>query len=277
MSDPAGAEHPEAGPVKAVAGALAARFGDAPPVALVLGSGLGSVAERVEGARTVPQAELGLPVPTVAGHAGVVIVGRLGGRRVALLAGRVHLYEGHSPAVVVRSVRALHAWGVRTLLLTNAAGSLDPELPPGALVRLVDHLNLTGTSSLLGRPWGQPFPDASCTWSERVGDALDTAAQARGVELTRGVYAGVLGPQYETRAEVRMLQRLGAHVVGMSTVHEALAATAVGLEVGGIATVTNLCAGVGDAPTDHAQVTAVAAAAAARLADVFEDVMPRLG
>lgn len=252
--------------VERATAALREAFGEAPRVALVLGSGLTPVVEAVEGARRVPAGALGLPTPRVAGHGGELVVGTLAGVRVAIASGRVHLYEGHPPAVVVRTVRALHGWGVRGLLLTNAAGSLHPHLTPGSLVRLVDHLDLTGRSPLIGADWGERFPPGHGAWCPRLGEVLDGIAAEEGVTVHRGIYAGLTGPAYETPAEVRMLRTLGADVVGMSTVPEALAASALGLRAVGLSVVTNHGAGVVDAPVDHTLVQAVAGQAAAHVA-----------
>lgn len=265
----------ENGAVAHAARLLATHFGTstAPATAVVLGSGLGAVADAVVDGRTGSQAACGLPVPRVGGHGGTLTVGRLGDADVAVLVGRVHAYEGHTPLTVVRAVRALHAWGVRRLVLTNAAGSVRAALPPGRLVRIVDHLNLTGDSSLVGRWYGDGFPDGAHTWDAALGDRLDAAAAAEGVPWSRGVYAGMLGPAYETPAEVRMLAGLGADVVGMSTVHEALAGHALGMAVAGVSVVTNYGAGVGTGDVDHDAVTDVAGHAADAMVRVLSSAL----
>lgn len=273
---PEDGDPPEALRVADVAHKLRTALGDPPPVGIVLGSGLTPVVARLADAVEASFSAVGLPEPTVSGHTGRVIVGRLGGTWVVLLAGRVHLYEGHAPATVVRGVRALATWGVGRIVLTNAAGSLHPDLPPGTLVRIADHLNLTGSSPLVGPAYGVRFPDAAQAWSPELGSALDAAATRAGVRLARGTYAGVLGPSYETRAEVRALAALGADVVGMSTVHEALAVCALGVPLAGVAVVSNYGAGVQDGPIDHAAVTAVASQAAEHLADVLAHAAPHL-
>lgn len=266
--------HPESDKVAAIAAQLSAAFGPAPRVAMVLGSGLGPVKDRVVAPQRVPFAALGLPTTSVTGHAGAAIVGQLNGVRVVVMAGRVHLYEGWHPADVVRGVRALAAWGVEVLVLTNAAGGVHADLPPGTLVRIVDHINFMGSNPLVGPAYGTRFVDGSHIWDAELGDALEATAKGRGVRLARGVYAGMLGPSYETPAEVRMLRTLGADVVGMSTVPEALAAAEVGMSVAGVAVVTNFGAGVTDAPIDHGAVTAVAGQAASNLADILEAWLP---
>ncbi|MBL8726487.1 MAG: purine-nucleoside phosphorylase [Planctomycetes bacterium] len=246
-------------------------------VGLVLGSGLKAFAAEIQAPQTVPFTEIpGFPVPRVEGHGGALVVGRVAGTPVACLTGRVHLYEGWQPSEVVRAVRTLGALGLRTFLLTNAAGGIADELSAGDLMLLVDHLNLTGASPLVGphRPeFGPRFPDQSKVYSPRLRRLL----QQCGVALRQGVYAGLLGPSYETPAEVRMLQRLGADAVGMSTVHEAMALNALGAEVAGLSLITNLAAGIGDAPLSHDEVVAAGTAAAATLTHLVTEFCRRLG
>jgi purine-nucleoside phosphorylase len=238
---------------------------DAPPaVGVVLGSGLGAFADRLQRATVVPFPEIpGFPISRVPGHAGRLVVGELptahGTAQVAALQGRVHLYEGWSPDEVVFGVRVLGRLGVRTLLLTNAAGGIRPGLAPGDLVRITDHLNLTGQSPLVGdndEQLGPRFPDMSGAWDPGLGELLDAAAAASEVALAQGVYAGLLGPSYETPAEVRMLRVLGADLVGMSTVLEAIAARHLGVRLAGLSVVTNLAAGLGGDRLSHAEVQA---------------------
>jgi xanthosine phosphorylase len=259
--------------VASIAAAFSSAFGPAPRVAVVLGSGLGGLVGRLEGARVVPATDLGLPTTTVPGHAGRVAVGRLGGVPVALLAGRVHLYEGHEPAHVVRGVRALARWGVSRLLLTCAVGGIRDDLVPGRLVVLTDHLNLTGRSPLAGPAFGQRFPDLGTCWDPGLRNALHAAALRRGVPLADGVLAAMPGPAYETPAEIRMLRAVGADIVGMSTVPEVLAAAEIGLRTAGLALVSNRAAGLTDAPLHHDEVTAVAQAAAADFESVVEEAV----
>jgi purine-nucleoside phosphorylase len=254
---------------RAVAAQLRARFGAPPPTALILGSGLSRLTEALDPKEgRVPYGAVGLPDTGVAGHAGAVVVGSLSGARVAVLAGRVHTYEGHPQRRVVASVRAMAAWGVRRLVLTSAVGGLHPHLPSGALVRLVDHLNLSGQNPLTGEePWPgrERFPDLTHAYSPTLGAALDAAAARLDIALVPGIYAAMPGPSYETPAEVRMLRLLGADVVGMSTVHEAIAGVACGLEVTGISVVANAAAGLSAVPLLHADVTREVDAAASRL------------
>lgn len=252
---------------------LEALGGATPEVVLVLGSGLHAIAERLEDPRSLSFAEIAhWPVPRVAGHGSRLVIGAVGGTRVACLTGRVHRYEGWHPHDVVRPVRTLCAAGVRNFVLTNAAGGLAGDLRPGDLMLLSDHLNLTGTSPLVGAhepALGPRFPDQSRVYDPALRARLLAAAPG----LREGVYAGVTGPQYETPAEVRMLALLGADAVGMSTVHEAIALHAMGARVAGISLISNLAAGRvasgsrgGEArPLRHEDVLVAGKAAAERL------------
>jgi purine-nucleoside phosphorylase len=232
---------------------------------IVLGSGLKDFAAQVQDAVEIPYAEIpGWPRPHVAGHGSSLIVGTVAGCGVACLAGRVHLYEGWRPAEVVRAVRTLAALPVPSFLLTNAAGGIADDLSAGDLMLLADHLNLTGCSPLTGpheAAFGPRFPDLSCVYAQRLRRLL----VASGARVRPGVYAGLLGPSYETPAEVRMLQRLGADAVGMSTVHEAIALHAMGAEVAGLSLITNLAAGISPTPLAHDEVIAAGKQAATTL------------
>ena len=256
-----------------------ARLGGAPPeVAVVLGSGLGGVGRRVAGATAAPYAGLPhWPVPTVGGHEGRLVLGTLARRRVAVLAGRAHLYEGHDASTVAFAVRVMARVGVRHVVLTNAAGGVDPALAPGTLMIVDDHLNLQGATPLPGPGDAGPrFPDMSEVYARRLRAAADDAAQAAGLAVAHGVYAGVRGPNYETPAEVRALRLLGADAVGMSTVQEAIAARALGLEVAAIACIANHAAGVADAPLSHDDVLATMQRTDAALADLVTGLIERL-
>lgn len=232
---------------------------------LVLGSGLKDFAQQVQHAVAVPFADVpGWPAPQVEGHGGSLVVGTVAGTPVACLSGRVHLYEGWRPAEVVRAVRTLARLGVPSFLLTNAAGGIGDDLSAGDLMVLTDHLNLTGSSPLVGPhepAFGPRFPDQSRVWSPRLRQLLASC----GPRVRPGVYAGLLGPSYETPAEIRMLQTLGADAVGMSTVHEAIALNAMGAEVAGLSLVTNLAAGISPTPLAHDEVVAAGRQAAATL------------
>jgi purine-nucleoside phosphorylase len=253
--------------------AVRARTGLVPEVGIVLGSGLGGLADDVEDPVAIPFAELpGWPAATAPGHVGRLLLGRLGGRAVVMLQGRFHVYEGNDPGLVVQPVLLFRRLGASVVVLTNAAGGVDPAFGPGTLMVIADHLNLTGRTPLLGPnadPLGARFQDLTNAWSPRLRAALHAAGAAEGVDLAEGVYAGLLGPQYETPAEVRMLRTLGADAVGMSTVLECIAARWAGLEVCGVSLVTNAGAGYSGEPLSHEEVMAAGAEAGPRLARVI--------
>jgi purine-nucleoside phosphorylase len=253
-----------------------------PEVGIVLGSGLGGLADDLEDAVAIPFAELpGWPAATAPGHIGRVLLGRLGGRAVVMLQGRFHLYEGNDPGLVVQPMLLFRALGARVVVLTNAAGGLDPSFGPGTLMIMRDHINLTGRNPLIGPnadELGPRFPDMTEAWSPRLRAGLHAAAAAEGVEMREGIYVGLTGPTYETPAEVRMLAALGGDAVGMSTVLECIAARWVGLEVCGVSLVTNAGAGYSGAPLTHEEVLEAGASAGPRLANVIrrfiEDLDP---
>lgn len=271
-----------AGPARDAAGVIRARLDGrpAPRIALVLGSGLGEVAGRVADAVAVDYADLpGFPRPSVQGHAGRLVLGTLGGVPLLCLAGRAHLYEGVGAAPLNAMVRALAALGCRALLLTNAAGSLRPEVGPGALVLIDDHINLQGTNPLVGPNddrVGPRFLDLTEVYSARLRALLADVAARVGVELERGVYLATLGPVFETPAEIRAYRALGADVVGMSTVPEAISARHAGLEVAALSIVTNLAAGLADEPLTHAETLARSAAAADRVGRLLAAALPEI-
>ncbi len=230
-------------------------------VGVVLGSGLGAFADDLAERVQIPYAEIPhLPTVRVPGHAGNLCLGISGGVRVACLQGRVHLYEGHAPAAVVLGVRLLAELGCRAVLLTNAAGGIREGLGVGSFLVITDHLNLTGHNPLVGPndPAGPRFPDLTCAYDPELVAAAERAARAVGVPLARGVYAAMLGPSYETPAEIRMLRTLGADAVGMSTVPEVIALRHRGVRVGAMSCITNLAAGLGSGGLDHAEVEATA-------------------
>jgi purine-nucleoside phosphorylase len=255
-------------------------------VAVVLGSGLGGVAERLHGPRAALYATLpGFPETTVAGHPGRLVVGTLAGRKTLLLCGRVHVYEGYPACEVGFSVRVAAALGAGTLIVTNAAGGIEPSFVPGEIVAISDQLNLTGTTVLSGpndERLGPRFVDMTDAYSPALRALAALAAPAAlGRPLREGVYAGVAGPAYETPAEVRMLRVLGAGLVGMSTVHEVTAARHAGLAVLGLSLVSNHAAGVKNEPLRHEDVTRAAAAGSdimgRLIAEVIAALPPRSG
>lgn len=256
------------------------KLGDDHTVALILGSGLGGLADRLEEAVSIPfRAIPGFPPVSVSGHAGRLIAGTLGARRVIVAAGRYHLYEGHSLDVVALPARVLHASGVRTLFVSNAAGGINRTLAPGDLMIIEDHLNLMGRTPLCGpqRSDESRFPDMSTPYDPALIAALRESALQSGIAVSSGVYAALLGPSYETPAEVRMLERLGADAVGMSTVPEVLVARALGMRVAGVSCITNVAAGMSSAPLSHAQVLETTARAAKRFERLVTAFVQRIG
>jgi purine-nucleoside phosphorylase len=246
------------------------------PVAIVLGSGLGGLAEEVEGARRVAFRDVpGFPPASVAGHAGALVAGTLGGRSVVALAGRFHLYEGHAPTVTAFGVRVLHALGARTLFVSNAAGGIRRTLRPGDLMRIDDHVNLMWRNPLAGTGEAALL-DMSAPYDAGLAARLDDAARDLGLPLEVGVYAALPGPTYETPAEVRMLAHLGADAVGMSTVPEVIVARALGMRVAGVSCITNLAAGLSPAKLSHAEVLETTAAVAARFQSLVREFVRRL-
>ena len=233
--------------------------------ALVLGSGFKGFATEIQDALAIPFAEVpNWPTPGVQGHGGSVIFGSVGGVSIACLTGRAHLYEGWEPDEVVRPVRTLRRMGVPIFLLTNAAGGIGEHLRAGDVMLIEDHLNLMASSPLIGEheeELGPRFPDQSRVWDPALRQALGAADP----ELARGVYAGLLGPSYETPAEVRMLKRLGADAVGMSTVPEAIALNGMGARIAGLSLISNLAAGISETPLSHEEVLAAGRAAQARV------------
>ncbi len=269
----------EGGRVGAAADFLRGRFkGFGPRVAIVLGTGLGGLAEQVERPVVVPYGEIpGFPETGVAGHRGELVLGQLEDVPVLLQSGRFHLYEGHDPGTVVLPTRVFHALGIETLIVTNAAGGLRPSFRPPVLMLIADHVNLMSRSFLAG-PVVSPeerFPDMSEPYHRGLRRLARDVAQGQGIALEEGVYVGVLGPSYETPAEIRMLQRLG-DAVGMSTVPEVTVARARGMRVLGISTITNLAAGISPTPLSHEEVLKAGRAVAADLERLVRGVLPRL-
>ncbi len=243
-----------------------------PRIGIVLGSGLGSLADDLTDAVSIPFADLpGWPAATAPGHVGRLLLGQLDGTPVAMLQGRRHMYEGNDPGLVVQPVLLMGRLGAKTVLLTNAAGGLDPSFGAGTLMVINDHINMTGRTPLLGPnadEIGPRFTDLTDLYAPALRDRIHRAAKTEGVELREGVYIGLLGPTYETPAEVRMLRAWGGDAVGMSTVLEAIAARWAGIEVAGISLVTNPGAGYSGEPFSHEEVLAAGAEAGPRLAKV---------
>lgn len=242
--------------------ALAPRLPAVPSLGLVLGSGLGHFAHSLGERHVIPYQEVPhLPLPRVSGHDAALSWGRVGRWPVLCLQGRVHAYEGYDAAEVTFGVRLLARLGVSTVIVTNAAGGIDPALAPGSFLLITDHLNLTGLNPLCGPnldALGPRFPDMSRAYDPALAQAARRAAARLGRPLAEGVYAGLLGPSYETPAEIAMLRALGAHAVGMSTVLEVIALRHAGVRVGAMSCITNHAAGVGEAPLSHAEVEATA-------------------
>jgi purine-nucleoside phosphorylase len=252
-----------------------------PRIGIVLGSGLGGVADAMTGVTAITFADLpGWPAASAPGHAGRLLLGHLEGVPVACLQGRLHLYEGHPVRLVVEPVLLMGRLGAQVIFLTNAAGGVNADYPAGTLMVMADHLDLTGASPLSGPNddrIGARFPDLVDAWSPRLRALLHECGQAEGIELAEGVYAGLTGPTYETPAEVRMLRTLGADAVGMSTVVEAIAARWAGLELAGVSLITNPGAGVTGKPLTHEEVLSAANEAGPRLSRVLLRFVRSLG
>lgn len=251
-----------------------------PKAAIVLGSGLGGLSERLGDVSRVAYSDIpGFATSQVAGHRGELVHGRLGDTEVVAFAGRFHMYEGHSAATAAMPVRLAHALGIRIVVISNAAGAIRRTLRPGQLVAIEDHINLAFANPLAGPvvPGDSRFPDMSQPYDPELRTRLHAAAASAGVSLEDGVYAWLSGPTYETPAEVRMLERLGADMVGMSTVPEVLVARACGMRVAGVSCITNMAAGIGTSRLDHREVLSVTAAVASdfeRLIEKFVTSLP---
>jgi purine-nucleoside phosphorylase len=266
--------------VKEAADAIAARVHDVPDVAIVLGSGLGDFANSVVDAQSIPYGDLPhWPASQVIGHEGRLVIGTVKGRTIAALSGRCHLYEGHDMRTVTFAVRALGVRGVKTLILTNAAGGVNTGFAKGALMVIDDHLNLIGNNPLVGandERFGPRFPDMTEVYSARLRRLADDAGRETGATLPHGIYAALVGPSYETPAEIRYLRTIGADAVGMSTVPEAIAARHMGMEVLGISCITNMAAGVLPQPLDHSEVMETARRVRGQFIALLEGIIVRL-
>ena len=255
---------------------IRSRISVEPRIALVLGSGLGSFADDFEEAVAIPYEEIpGFVRSTAQGHAGRLVIGKIDTVPVLAMQGRVHYYEGYSLDEVTFPVRTFGLLGVKTLVLTNAAGGINVQLTQGALMVLSDHVNLMGVNPLRGpndERFGPRFPDMSAVYSPELQELVIDEARAIGVEVRRGIYGGLSGPSYETPAEIHLLRGLGADAVGMSTVPEAIVARHMGLEVLGISCITNMAAGISDQPINHEEVIATGD----RVRETFAELLRRV-
>ncbi len=259
---------------------IRARWSEEARVALILGSGLGAFADDLQDSLAIPYAEIpGFARSTVEGHAGRLVLGKIEGLAVAAMQGRFHYYEGYSIEEVTFPVRTLGLLGVKSLVLTNAAGGINNSFSQGTLMVISDHLNLTGQSPLRGvndDRFGPRFPDLSEVYDREYQEIAVKEARAFSLELRRGIYAALTGPNYETPAEVRMLRALGADAVGMSTVPEAIVARHMGIKVLGISCITNMAAGVLERLVDHAEVMETGESVRATFAELLRRVIPKL-
>jgi purine-nucleoside phosphorylase len=266
--------------VEEAAAAVRAHCGDRPKTAVVLGSGLGDFADTLGGARAIGYEELPhWPASRVVGHAGRLVVGTVAGRRIFALAGRVHAYEGHDPGTVVFATRVMGRLGVEQLILTNAAGGINTTFAQGALMLIDDHINLIGSNPLIGpndERFGPRFPDMSEVYSMRLRQLAADVARDRGIALAHGVYVATHGPSYETPAEIRFFRTIGADAVGMSTVPEAIAARHMGIEVLGIACITNMAAGILPGTLQHDEVMETARRVRGSFIALLEGIIGRL-
>ncbi|PYS42516.1 MAG: purine-nucleoside phosphorylase [Acidobacteria bacterium] len=251
-----------------------------PSVAIVLGSGLGAFADELKDSNAIRYDEIpGFARATVEGHAGRLVIGKSGETIIAAMQGRFHFYEGYSLEEVTFPIRVLKLLGVRTLVLTNAAGALNVEFAPGSLMVISDHINLLGANPLTGPNddrFGPRFPDLTSVYAPELQDMVIDEARAMGLEMRRGIYAALSGPSYETPAEIHMVRTLGADAVGMSTVPEAIAARHMGLQVVGISCITNLAAGVSNRPIDHGQVMAIGESVRGQFTELLRRVVKRI-
>ncbi len=251
-----------------------------PKAGVILGSGLGGLADALEDSVEIPYEDIpGWPVSTAVGHAGVLVLGSLDGAPIAVMRGRAHLYEGLGADRVVFGVRVLGRLGIRALVVTNAAGGINETYRPGQLVLISDHVNLQGTSALVGpndESVGPRFPDMSDAYDPELRARAREAAGRLGIELGEGVYAAWLGPQFETPAEIRFMRALGGDLAGMSTVQEVIAARHMGIRCLGISVVTNMAAGVLPEKIDHEAVLEVGAQAAGSLTSLLRELVPTL-
>ena len=266
--------------IEAAASYIKGKTEVAPEVGLILGSGLGVLADLVENPTTIAYSDIPhFPQSTVEGHAGELLIGTIQGRGVVLMKGRFHMYEGYGPEMTAFPVRVMKAIGVKQLLVTNAAGGVNTSFEAGDLMLISDHLNMTGTSPLIGandNKLGPRFPDMSQAYSKRLRQAAHEVAAKHSFTFREGVYAGLLGPSYETPAEIRMLRSLGADAVGMSTVSEVIVASHAGMEVLGISCISNMAAGILDQPLSHEEVMETADKVREQFLKLVLDIIPAM-
>jgi purine-nucleoside phosphorylase len=265
---------------KQTADAIRSRLGNVKPAAaIILGSGLGRLADKITDRLVVPYHDVpGFPPPTVVGHSGAVVAGTLGGRRVVALSGRFHMYEGHDASLAGFPVRVLHELGARTLIVTNAAGGIRPTFRPGDIMLIRDHINMMFRNPLTGpvEQGDERFPDMSEPYDPALAAIAREVAKSQGVSLAEGVYCALLGPTYETPAEVKMLTKIGADAVGMSTVPEVIVARARGMRVLGFSCITNLASGLSDQPITHAEVLETTLIAGEKMSALVAGIVSRL-
>ncbi|MFQ5790593.1 MAG: purine-nucleoside phosphorylase [Acidobacteriota bacterium] len=266
--------------VQEASAAVAARTSLRPTLGVVLGSGLGAFAKELSAADSIPFADIPhFPRSTVTGHAGRLVVGHFAEVPILVMAGRVHAYEGYSAQEVAFPIRVLGSFGIKTLVVTNAAGAVNTAFRPGELMVITDHLNLTGANPLVGpeeKILGPRFPDMTEAYPRKLRELCEVAARRIGLRLRQGVYAGLLGPSYETPAEIRMLRVLGADAVGMSTVLEVVAANQMGMRVLGISCLSNMAAGILPKKLDHREVMETGERVGGVFLELLREVLPML-
>lgn len=264
--------------IKQIAERIRSLIGDRrPETALILGSGLGGLAEEIKNSVVIPYTDIkGFPHSSVSGHCGRLIVGRLGNTEVLCLQGRFHLYEGIAPSEINKVIKVLQVLGIKTLIVTNAAGSMKHELIPGSIMLITDHINLSGTNPLIGpddETYGPRFPDMSNAYDKDLQQRLLAAASKRNLNIGRGVYLMVSGPTFETPAEIRAFRSLGADAVGMSTVPEVICAVHSGIKVLGLSVITNYGTGMTDIPQSHSETLKQGQKAAEDLKELIKDFL----
>ncbi|WP_055107711.1 purine-nucleoside phosphorylase [Paenibacillus ihumii] len=268
------------GMIQEAAGYIRSKSDVQPKIGLILGSGLGVLADQIEGAVSIAYQDIPyFPQSTVEGHAGELLIGTLQGTPVILMKGRFHMYEGYGPELTAFPVRVMKALGVAKLLVTNAAGGINTSYKPGDLMLISDHINMTGRNPLTGPndpELGARFPDMSEAYSRRLREIAKQVAGDKEIPLQEGVYVGLLGPSYETPAEIRMFRTLGADAVGMSTVSEVIVARHAGLEVLGISCISNMAAGILDQPLSHEEVIETTDRVREKFLNLVLGIIPKL-